>query len=240
VERLGPIDTGRQLPEIYEAVSLCADRLDGALPLFGFCGAPFTLACYALEGQGSKEFATARGFFHRQERAGHLLLEKLAAAAATHLIAQVKAGASAVQIFDTWAGLLGRNDFDEFSRPYIERIVAAVKPLGVPVFVFARGVPAAWQCGLGAHVHSLDWRADLVEARRVLAPVGVQGNLDPVLLSSSMTRAVTSATSICESMRDCPAYVFNLGHGVLPETPVENVAAVIAAVHAVNPAGSAA
>jgi uroporphyrinogen decarboxylase len=238
VERLGRLDTSRHIPEIYDAVSLCALRLDGSLPLFGFCGAPFTLACYAIEGQGSKEFSAARGFLHRHERAGHRLLETLAEAAASHLVAQVKAGAAAVQVFDTWAGLLGRRDFEEFSRPYIERIVTAVKPLGVPVFVFARGVPAEWQAGLGAHVHSLDWRADLAEARRVLAPAGLQGNLDPVLLASSKSKAAATAAAIGESMRDALAYVFNLGHGVLPETPVENVAAVIDAVHQVKLTGS--
>jgi len=240
VERLGSLDPGRHIPEIYDAVSLCVERLDGSHPLFGFCGAPFTLACYAIEGQGSKEFARARAFLLRHERAGHQLLDKLAESAAAHLVAQVKAGATAVQVFDTWAGLLGRRDFDEFSRPYLERIVTAVKPLGVPVFVFARGVPAAWQAGLGAHVHSLDWRADLAESRRVLAPAGLQGNLDPVLLASSKLRAVATATAMCEEMRDTQAYVFNLGHGVLPETPVENVAAVIDAVHAVKLARRAA
>lgn len=238
VERLLPLDAGRQLPEIYEAVSLCADRLEGTLPLFGFCGAPFTLACYMLDGQRSKEFAAARSFLHRHEEAARTLLEKLAESAAQHLIAQVKAGATAVQIFDSWAGLLGKDDFDEYCHPYIGRIVAAVKPLGVPVFVFARGVPPAWLAGLGAHVYSLDWRADLAEARRVLAPAGVQGNLDPVLLASSKLSAVAAATAVCQSMRDVPSYVFNLGHGVLPDTPVENVSAVIEAVHAVKLAGS--
>lgn len=229
--RLGRLDTDRHIPEIYEAVALCAQKLRGSLPLFGFCGAPFTLACYAIEGRGSKEFGTARAFLHQHEKAAHALLDKLAEAAASHLAAQVKAGASAVQVFDTWAGLLSREDFEEFSRPYIERIVSRVRPLGVPVFVFARGVPASWQVGLGAHVYSLDWRADLVEAQRALAPAGVQGNLDPVLLLSSKSKAVAKAAALCESMRESPAYIFNLGHGVLQETPVENVAAVLEEVH---------
>lgn len=237
VVRLTLHDPTWQLQEIYEGVSLCADKLDGTLPLFGFCGAPFTLACYALEGQGSKEFSAARMFLHKQEAAAHQLLDKLAESAARHLVAQVHAGATAVQIFDSWAGLLGKDDFDQFCRPYIQRIVAAVKPLGVPVFVFARGVPAAWQVDLGAHVYSLDWKADLPESRRVLAPAGVQGNLDPVLLASSKSHASAKATAMCESMREVPSYVFNLGHGVLPATPVEHVAAVIDAVHAVKPEG---
>jgi uroporphyrinogen decarboxylase len=237
--RLSPLDTSRHIPEIYEAVSLCADRLGGTIPLFGFCGAPFTLACYAIEGQGSKEFSKARAFLHRHEEAGRRLLAQLADSAANHLAAQVRAGANVVQVFDTWSGLLSRDDFEQFSRPYIERIVAAVKPLGVPVFVFARGVPAAWQVGMGAHVYSLDWRADLVEARGLLSPAGVQGNLDPVLLASSKSKSAAAATAICESMRDAEAFIFNLGHGVLPETPVENVAAVLDAVHAVPPLRSA-
>lgn len=234
IRRLGRLDTERDLQEIYDAVALCAEKLDGRLPLFGFCGAPFTLACYAIEGRGSKEFARARAFLHRHEEGADLLLEKLAAAAAAHLAAQVRSGATAVQVFDSWAGLLNRDDFNRFSRPYLERIVASMRPLGVPVFAFARGVPAEWLAGMGAQIYSLDWRADLVEAQRTLAPAGVQGNLDPVLLSSSQSKAVAKATRICESVCHEPAFVFNLGHGVLPDTPVENVAAVIEAVHQVS------
>jgi len=240
VERLGGLDPERDIPQVYEAVAMCADALGGSLPLFGFCGAPFTLACYAIEGKGSKEFASARGFLHRHEEAAHTLLTKLAEAASAHLAAQVRAGASAVQVFDTWAGLLSRRDFDLFSRPYLARIVKQAKTLGVPVFVFARGVPAAWQADLGAHVYSLDWRADLREARAALAPAGLQGNLDPVLLASSKVRAVEEAMALGESMSGVANYIFNLGHGVLPHTPVENVAAVLEAVHSVRIYGSAA
>jgi uroporphyrinogen decarboxylase len=231
VEKLGPLEPKKHIPEVYEAISLTVEQLAGEKPLIGFCGAPFTLACYAIEGKGSKEFAGARSFMHRNPEATRQLLDKLADAAVLHLVAQVDAGASVVQIFDSWAGLLSQADFNEFAKPYMARIVERARPLGVPIIAFARGVPALWLYGIGADVYSIDWRDDIRASYDALGGAGVQGNLDPVLLLASQEKAVASAQEICRTMAGIEGYIFNLGHGVLQHTPPENVKAVIDAVH---------
>jgi uroporphyrinogen decarboxylase len=231
VDKLGPLDPKKHIPEVYDAISLTAEKLAGERPLIGFCGAPFTLACYAIEGKGSKEFAGARSFMHQNPEATKMLLDKLADAAFLHLAAQVEAGASVVQIFDSWAGLLSRADFDEFAKPYLTRVVERARPLGVPIIAFARGISAPWLDGIGADVYSIDWRDDIRAAYDAVGGAGVQGNLDPVLLLASKEKAVASAQEICRSMAGIDRYIFNLGHGVLQHTPPENVQAVIRAVH---------
>jgi len=231
VDKLGPLDPKKHIPEVYDAISLTVDKLAGEKPLIGFCGAPFTLACYAIEGKGSKEFAGARTFMHQNPEATKTLLDKLADAAVLHLAAQVEAGASVVQIFDSWAGLLSRADFDLFAKPYMARIVEKARPLGVPIIAFARGIPAPWLDGIGADVYSCDWREDIRASYDALSGAGVQGNLDPVLLLASKEKAVASAQEICRSMTGIDRYIFNLGHGVLQHTPPDNVNAVIEAVH---------
>jgi len=238
VDRLSELVPESALPQVYEAIRQTVARLEGERPLIGFCGAPFTLACYAIEGKGSKDWAYAKAFLYREPAAARRLLERLADAAIAHLNAQIAAGAAAVQIFDSWAGVLSRRDFELFGKPYLARMVAAVQKPGVPVIVFARGVPPAWLDGIGAELYSLDWRTDLAEAHELLAPAGVQGNLDPAFLLGPRDRALKETGRILEQMYGIDRFVFNLGHGVLPRTDPDTVKAVVDRVHEWTPGQS--
>jgi uroporphyrinogen decarboxylase len=235
VDRLSVFDPGRGIPQVYEAIRRTTAALGDRTPLIGFCGAPFTLACYAIEGKGSKDWSHAKAFLYRQPGASARLLDLLADAGIAHLNAQVAAGAKAVQIFDSWAGVLSRRDFELFGKPYLARIVAGVRRPGLPVIVFARGVPPAWLQGIGADLYNLDWRSDLREAYELLAPAGVQGNLDPAFLLGPRERALAETRRILEAMNGVHRFVFNLGHGVLPQTDPDTVKAVIDTVHEWTP-----
>lgn len=230
VARLLPVDPEKAIPTVYEAIRMCVDKLGGEKPLIGFCGAPFTLACYAIEGRGSKTWSDAKAFLYHEPEAGAELLKKLADASIAHLKAQVAAGASAVQVFDSWAGVLGYEDFNLYCKPYLTRIVSALKPSGVPVILFARGVNPLWLKGIGADMYSFDWQTDLRAAYDAVRPAGVQGNLDPALLLGPTSKAVDAARKLVDSMSGIDRYVFNLGHGVMPKTPPDTVKAVIDAV----------
>jgi uroporphyrinogen decarboxylase len=235
VDRLGALDAERAIPQVYEAIRRAVAGLEGERPLIGFCGAPFTLACYAIEGKGSKDWSHAKAFLYRDPSAARSLLDKLADAAIAHLDAQIAAGATAVQIFDSWAGVLSRRDFEAFGKPYLARIVAAVRRPGLPVIVFARGVPPAWLGDIGADLYNFDWRVDLREACGAVAPAGVQGNLDPAFLLGPRERAVKETERILTAMNGVPRFVFNLGHGVLPQTDPDTVKAVVDTVHEWTP-----
>ena len=231
VSALGGFEPARDIPTVYEAIRLTVDGLSGRTPLIGFAGAPFTLACYAIEGKGSKDWSGAKAFMHSEPAAAGRLLDLFTDAAASHLEAQIEAGAQAIQIFDSWAGVLSRADFEAFSKPYLVRLAAAVRRPGIPVIVFARGVPPEWLAGIEADVFGLDWRTDMMQAARLLAPAGVQGNLDPALLLASPERALEETNRILDTMSAYPRFVFNLGHGVLKDTPPDTVKAVVEAVH---------
>jgi len=235
IDALRPIEPQAAIPQVYEAIRICVDELAERTPLIGFCGAPFTLACYAIEGKGSKDWSYTKAFMYREPEAATALLEKLAEASIAHLIAQLDAGARAVQIFDSWAGVLSREDFEAWGKPYLKRIVDGVRRPDVPVIVFARGVPFQWLEGIGADLYNLDWRVRLSEAYDALKPAGVQGNLDPAFLLGPPDRAVSETRRILREMKDIPRYVFNLGHGVLPPTPPDTVKAVVEAVHEQTP-----
>lgn len=239
VERLVPIVPEEAIPQMYEAMRITVRELGEKTPLIGFCGAPFTLSCYAIEGKGSKDWSYTKAFMYRHPEAATMLLEKLTEASIAHLNAQLDAGARAVQIFDSWAGVLSRNDFEAWGKPYLSRIVAEVRRPGVPVIVFARGVPFEWLHDIGADMYNLDWKTDLAAAYQSLSPAGVQGNLDPAFLLGPPERAVAETRRILESMRGMNRFVFNLGHGVLPPTSPETVQAVVETVHAHDRGASA-
>ena len=238
VDALVEFDPAAGEHAVYEAIRICTAGLAGTKPLIGFAGAPYTLACYAIEGKGSKDWSQAKAFLHRHPKAADALLSKLAESAARHLQAQIDAGASVVQIFDSWAGSLGREDFETFSKPYITRIVDAVKRPDIPVIVFARGVPPDWQTGMGADVYGVDWRTDIRFAHDALAPAGVQGNLDPALLLGPVELAVERTARILDRMRGLDRFIFNLGHGVLPQTPPETVGTIVDTVHNISADGA--
>jgi uroporphyrinogen decarboxylase len=201
-------------------------------PLIGFAGAPVTLAAYMVEGGGSKNFVELKRLLFGEPAAAHALLGKLARTVTAYLEAQVAAGAAAVQLFDTWAGILSPVDFEEFALPYVTEIVTALKRTGVPVIYFVNGggpLLAAMRRS-GADVIGLDWRVDLGAARAILGPeVAVQGNLDPVLLYAPPAVIAARTTAIIAAGGG-RGHVFNLGHGILPDTPLAGVEAMVAAV----------
>ena len=215
-----------------EAIRRTCRALAGSVPLIGFCGAPFTLAAYMVEGGGSKNFLQVKRLLFEQPAVAHLLFDTLTRTLIPYLQMQVRAGARAVQIFDSWGGELSPRDFEAFSLPYLTRIVAALKP-EVPVIVFGTGMSTHLPLlkRAGANVVGLDWRIQIDDARKVLGPdVAVQGNLDPVALFLPRAEMEERVQDILR--RAGPrGHIFNLGHGILPPTDPEAAKAMVDAVH---------
>jgi uroporphyrinogen decarboxylase len=238
---------------VYDAVRLCRRALDektgGAVPLIGFAGAPFTLFTYAVEGRTSKQFTKSKQMLFAAPETAHELLDKLTRTVIGYLKAQVEAGAQALQLFDSWVGILGSEDFAVFAAPYVERVLTELRPLGVPLIYFAHGASALYeQVGaLPADVFAVDWRMPIDVAARRLGPSRdgkkrvLQGNLDPGVLLGPIPEIERRAFDILRrAERAGFGHIFNLGHGVVPETPVEHVLALVQAVHRYRQAGSSA
>ncbi len=226
VEALRVPAPGEAAPFAAEAARLASSA--SPVPVIGFAGAPLTLAAYLVEGGGSKDFATFRAFLRSEPLAAEALLCKLAEVAAGYLAAQVAAGAAAVQVFDSWAGLLDRREYARHGVPHLRRIVGEVKRLGVPVTYMAVG---AWHlleevATLGCDAVSVDWRTPLTAARRLLPGRALQGNLDPAALLAPRQTLLDEALRVLEEGRGGP-HVFNVGHGLLPGTDPDAVAAVV-------------
>lgn len=234
VEALSAVDVEKELAFVLETIRMIRERLEGERAVIGFSGAPFTLASYLVEGGASKEFAHVKRFMHSEPEAWRLLMEKLTQVVADYLRAQAAAGADALQLFDSWAGHLSPNDYEELVAPYSRRVVAALDGLGVPRIHFA--TPSAGVLeqvrNSGAEVVGVDWRLRMGDARARLGPgVAVQGNLDPGVLASSWDATERAARSILKEVGGAPGHIFNLGHGILPSTPVENAARLVDLVH---------
>jgi uroporphyrinogen decarboxylase len=230
----GPDIEGATGPTL-EAVKLVRRELSGrGIPLIGFSGAPFTLACYAVEGGHSRDFTRTRLMMMERPDLWARLMEKLTALAGGYLRAQAEAGAQVLQLFDTWAGLLSPSDYLESVLPYNQAAIKEAAQAGVPVIYFSTGTGAMLELvgRCGADVVGIDWRVDLGEAWRRLGPgVAVQGNLDPVALLGDWPELERRAVDVLESAGGRPGHVFNLGHGVLPDTPVDNVRRLVDFVH---------
>jgi uroporphyrinogen decarboxylase len=226
----------RDLKFVLDGVRATRSALAGRVPLIGFVGGPFTVASYAVEG-GSQGFTRLKTLLYADPEAAHALFEKLTRAAVVQLQAQIAAGAQVVQIFESWLGELGREDLEEFSFPYLARIAEAVRGTGAPSILFATGMGTHLEPlgRLGYDVISLDWRIPLAEARRALPQVALQGNLDSTLLLGPTEVMVARARRLLEAVGHEPGYVFNLGHGIQPATPPQNVKALVEAVHAFRP-----
>lgn len=197
--------------------------------LLGFGGSPWTLATYMLEGGSSDDFARAKLLFYTDRGAFDALLEKLTAALVAYFKMQIEAGADAIQIFDSWGGILAGPDYEAASLQWIRRLVAALPP-GFPVILYAKGTAPhlAAQAASGVRAISVDWTSDLSAVRRALpANVAVQGNLDPVLMTTTPEIVRTQATRLLESMRGKPGHVFNLGHGITPDAKIECMQALV-------------
>jgi uroporphyrinogen decarboxylase len=233
VERLKMID-GDELRYVGDAVSLTRRLLDGRVPLIGFAGAPFTLASYAIEGGGSRNYVLTKQLMYREPEAWHKLMDKLARVVTGYLRKQIQAGAQAVQLFDSWVGCLSAGDYAEYVMPHVQLIFEGLKHEGVPLIHFGTGTTAI--LGLmrkaGGTVIGIDWRVPLDEAwARLGHDTAVQGNLDPVALFGPIHEIERRVEDILRRAAGRPGHIFNLGHGILPQTPVEHVAATIEMVH---------
>jgi uroporphyrinogen decarboxylase len=234
VAALRPVNPCDSLGHVLEAVRLVRRELEGATPLIGFAGAPFTLASYLVEGGASRHYLETKRLMYGDPAAWRALLGKLARVVADYLVAQVEAGAQAIQLFDSWVGALSPGDYRDYVLPYSRLILQAVSATGAPVIHF--GVNTAALLPLmkeaGGEVMGLDWRTPLDWGWEQLGPdVGVQGNLDPVALFAPRPELERQVRAILEQAAGRPGHIFNLGHGLLPETPVDNVKAVVALVH---------
>ncbi|HLM57176.1 MAG TPA: uroporphyrinogen decarboxylase [Pyrinomonadaceae bacterium] len=232
VDRVREVEDVSSLDYVYEAVRLTRRELRPNIPLIGFCGAPFTLASYICEGGGSKNYIHTKRLMYTDPGAWHALMSRIARALSRYLNAQVEAGAQAVQIFDSWVGALSPDDYREYVLPHTRKVIRGVTP-GVPVIHFGTGTAAL--LGLmkeaGGDVIGLDWRVRLDEAWARLGDVAVQGNFDSIALFTTPEIVRSRAQAILEQAANRPGHIFNLGHGILPETPVENVVALVEAVH---------
>ncbi len=219
-----------------EALRLVRRELEGSMPLIGFSGAPFTLASYAIEGGSSRDYSRAKSLMYGQPQAWHSLMSKLAEVVGDYLRAQIAAGAQAVQLFDSWVGALSPADYREYVLPYSRRAIELAKAGGeVPLIHFSTGTAGMLPLikEAGGEVIGLDWRVNLAEAWQQLGTeVAVQGNLDPIVLQSAPLPELKRQTArILDSVKGQPGFIFNLGHGILQHTPVENVAALVDFVH---------
>jgi len=234
IDALRRFEPREELAPVLEAIRLLRGELADRVPLIGFAGAPFTLASYAIEGGHSATFAATKALMYGDPAAWHRLAGLLAAIAGDYLRAQVEAGAQALQLFDSWVGALDEADYREFALPHVRAIFEALRGSGVPVIHFGTGTGhlLAAQREAGGDVIGLDWRVPLDEGwRRVGEGVAVQGNLDPTLLLGPRPRLLERVDDVLRRAGRRPGHVFNLGHGVLPGTPVENVRAVVEHVH---------
>jgi uroporphyrinogen decarboxylase len=222
-----------ELGYVYEAVRLTRRALKPDVPLIGFCGAPFTVASYIIEGGGSRNFVQTKTLMYRDAGAWHALMEHLVRALAGYVNGQIAAGAQAVQLFDSWVGCLSAADFRAFVLPHMKSLISAITP-GVPVIYFGTDTAVLLRAmrEAGPSVVGLDWRIDLAEGwASVGYDVAVQGNLDPAVLFATPSEIQRRAREVLDKAGGRAGHIFNLGHGVLPETPVDHVLALVDAVH---------
>jgi uroporphyrinogen decarboxylase len=235
VARLRRFDPREELGSVLETIRILRREL--RVPLIGFAGAPFTLASYAIEGGRSSHFQATKAFMYGDTASWHRLAELLSTVVADFLRAQVEAGAQALQLFDSWVGALAEADYRELVLPHVKRIFDALADLDVPKIHFGTGTGhlLAVQREAGGTVIGVDWRTPLDEGwRRAGDGVAVQGNLDPTLLFAPRERLLARVDDVLRRAGGRPGHVFNLGHGILPGTPVEAVRAVIEHVHATS------
>ncbi len=233
VDGIRPFEDPAPLDFVYQAVRSIRSALRSDLPLIGFAGAPFTLACYAIEGGSSRHYEKAKAFMYHDPGAWDALMRRFVDATATYLNAQAAAGAQALQIFDSWVGSLSPTDYRRFVQPHMARLFAQLDPT-VPTIHFGTdtGSLLELQCEAGGTVIGLDWRVNLRSARQRLGESrAVQGNLDPVVLLSNQAEIESQARRILDEAGGRPGHIFNLGHGILPTTPVENVLSLVDFVH---------
>ena len=236
IDRLRTFEPRAALAHVLEAIALVQRELAGRVPLIGFAGAPFTLASYAIEGGHSNTFARTKALMYGHPDAWHRLCERLASMVADYLVAQIDAGVDAVQLFDSWVGVLGAADYREFALPHTRRIFDTVGRR-VPTIHFGTGTAAILHelREAGGDVVGVDWRIPIDEGwDRIGADRAVQGNLDPTLLLGPTPRMFAQTDDILARVGGRPGHIFNLGHGILPSTPVEHVQMLAQYVHSAS------
>jgi uroporphyrinogen decarboxylase len=234
VDRLRVIDAADELSFVGEAVRLIRSALGDRIPLIGFAGAPFTLASYLIEGGHSRNYLQTKRMMYAAPEIWNGLMEKLAKVISDYLRFQIRTGAQAVQLFDSWVGALSPTDYGEYVLPHVKRIIDELNGEGAPVIHFGTGTGALLEemRKAGGEVIGIDWRVNLDEAwKRIGYDRAIQGNLDPVALFGPLPEIERRVIDILKRAGGRPGHIFNLGHGILPETPVEHVAAVVETVH---------
>jgi uroporphyrinogen decarboxylase len=231
VDALREVDPAA-LSYVYDAVRATRAALEPEIPLIGFAGAPFTVASYIVEGRGSRHFEATKALMYGDEGAWHALMEKIVRAQIGYLNAQVEAGCQALQVFDSWVGALSPADYRRYVQRHTKALIDGITP-GVPVIHFGTGTAAllADMKAAGGSVIGLDWRVELGGAWRGLGDVAVMGNLDPLTLLAPVPVMEREARRILEEAAGRPGHVFNLGHGILPNTPVDHVVRLVDFVH---------
>ena len=227
-----PVHAETDLGYVMDAIRILRRELN--IPLIGFCGAPFTVASYIIEGGSSREFLHTKTMMYSAPEVWRALMDRLSTVLADYLVAQIRAGAQAVQIFDSWVGALSPQDYENFVLPYSQRVLDAAKAENVPVIHFGTNTTTLLPLmkRAGGDVIGLDWRIPLDDGWSVLGhDVAVQGNLDPTLLFAPLPELKTRVHDILRRADGRPGHIFNLGHGILQHTPVENVKAVVDMVH---------
>jgi uroporphyrinogen decarboxylase len=233
VAAMRPVEAEADLGYVMKAIRILRGELNG-IPLIGFCGAPFTVASYIVEGGASREFLKTKTMMYSAPEVWHALMEKLSGVLTEYLVAQIRAGAQAVQVFDSWVGALSPQDYESFVLPYSQKVLQAAKAENVPVIHFGTNTTTLLPLmkRAGGDVIGLDWRIPLDDGWALLgSDVAVQGNLDPALLFAPLPEIKTRVRDILRRAAGRPGHIFNLGHGVLQHTPVDNVKAVVDMVH---------
>ena len=234
IDKLRVIEPEDGLGYVMDAIKSIKKELTGKLPLIGFAGAPFTLASYLIEGGKSAHFAKTKRLMYADPESWNVLMGKLSEVVRRYLHAQIKAGADVVQLFDSWVGQLSPDDYKEYVQPHVAHILKDVEKAGVPVIHFGTGTHTLLelQRDAGGTALGLDWRTPFAEGwQRIGYDRAVQGNMDPTVLFAPVEIAKKHAKRVLDAAAKRPGHVFNLGHGILPETPVDTVKAIIDFVH---------
>ncbi len=232
IAQLSEPDPEKTAPKVIQALQLTRAELPEATALLGFCGAPWTLAAYLIEGRGVREFPTLRAFAASEPELLNQLLEKLTSLMLTYVKAQHAAGADAIQVFDSWAGLLALPDWQRLIEPHLRTLLEGMGAAGIPRIMFLQNAPhlVDTYAELPAEVIAVDWRVDLGALQRRNPERAVQGNIDPAILLGGAEATRASARRLLDSV-DPTGHIVNLGHGILPSTPIESVEALIETVH---------
>jgi len=234
VERLRPVDAEEDLGFVGDAIRIVRQEISGKMPLIGFAGAPFTLCSYMIEGGKSRDFTATKLMMFEAPETWSLLMDKVCTMLVDYLKMQVKAGAQALQIFDSWVGCMGPYDYERFVLPHTRRIISELKDSGVPVINFSTGTSTLLDvvARAGGDVVSFDWRIHLDDAWKYIGfDRAVQGNLDPTLLFAPIPILKERVKDVLNRAAGRPGHIFNLGHGILQHTPVDHVKAVVDIVH---------